>query len=401
MKRFSLVFLVFFLVFIVAVSISPALIDNKGYILVAMGDITIESSVVTASIFLFLLFVFLLFTLKLIRGGFRFGRGAWHKFAFANKRKAEKQFNQGVAAYLIADYGEAEKLLVQSAGRNVFPIAGYGLAASAAEKQHLTANCEYYLDCLAQLSEGKTLELEQVLMVITQQMVLKNYAKARQLLDAYHKHLGHDHRLFAQELNLSLIEQHYQHVIDYLPKVMKQKQFSKTQIDHWCYQAFFGQFKSLLKDKGQQALTDYWQALNKKLKQHSEVTYAYCYVLSEIGATQALEKLLLPIFKFDINEQTLARIKALPLQQSEALLNQAQKYVHQDNHNIKWLSCLGWLALENKNYDLACKVYASLFKLTTEVNKQDIVSFARALTEKNELSQANQLLLHYSTKLLA
>ncbi len=70
------------LIFFAAVAIAPFLIDEKGYILIAMGDLTIESSVVTAGIMLVLLFFTLLVTLKILRGGMNISIGAWHKIVF-------------------------------------------------------------------------------------------------------------------------------------------------------------------------------------------------------------------------------------------------------------------------------------------------------------------------------
>ena len=56
MKRIIFVIVLFF----VAVAISPVLIGEKGYILIAMGDITVESTVVTASMMLVALFLLII-----------------------------------------------------------------------------------------------------------------------------------------------------------------------------------------------------------------------------------------------------------------------------------------------------------------------------------------------------
>ena len=79
MKRIILILIVFF----TAIAISPMLIDEKGYILIAMGNITIESTVVTATMMLFALFITLIATLKVLRGGLNFSLGAWNKIIFA------------------------------------------------------------------------------------------------------------------------------------------------------------------------------------------------------------------------------------------------------------------------------------------------------------------------------
>ena len=100
MKRLLIVVLLF----LSAVAFSPILIGEKGYILIAMGDLTIKSTVVTASIMLILSFIALLMVLKFFRGGLNFSFAAWNKIAFANRRKALRDLNKGIAAYVLGDY---------------------------------------------------------------------------------------------------------------------------------------------------------------------------------------------------------------------------------------------------------------------------------------------------------
>ncbi|MGJ8691773.1 MAG: heme biosynthesis HemY N-terminal domain-containing protein [Thalassotalea sp.] len=389
MKRLLIIIVLFFL----AIAVSPYLIGEKGYILIAFGDFTVESTVVTAGIFLLVLFITLLLSLKLLRGGFKLGQGTWRKITFAGRRKAERQFNQGIAAYLLGDYQQAEQLLSKSAEYEVMPQSGYALAADAAHKQKLSAKTEYYLDCLVQNPEVLKDSLVQILVIISQQLQLKNYQKARSLIDEYHKHIGHDYRLFSLEIELSLIEQRFEHVIEYLPKALKDKNITQVKINRWCQQAFLGHFSHLLKTGGQAQLEKYWLSITKKLKQQQEVVFAYCYVLAQHGLNNKLEEYLLPSFKFNADADYLKRIRELPLNNVDSLLNEAQKHLHKDPHSVKWLGCLGFLAYTCHQYDMAVKAYASLLKLDQGFDQQDRLFYAKALIAKQEYQQANQLLL--------
>lgn len=392
MKRLVL----FFVLFFAAVAISPLLIGEKGYILISMGNITIESTVVTASIFLIILFIALLMSLKVFRGGIRLGKGTWFRVTTASKRKAQRQFKQGVATYLLEDYAEAEHLLAKSADNSGMASVAYSLAAFAAQQQSADANTEYYLDCLSKEASSSD-SLEQVLVIIKQQLKLKNYTKARTLIDDYHKHIGHDSRLLALEIELSLIEQRFEHVIAYLPKAVKNKKVNQALLYRWQYQAYLGQFEHLITQGDQTKLVNYWQDLARKIQHKQSVVLAYCHVLAKHQLTQSLEQVLLPALKFDASMEFVKQLRFLPIGQCQGLITLVQKHLHKDNHSSQWLSCLGFLAFADKQFDMAAKAYASLFHQEGGYDQQDALLYAKVLMAKNEHQQANQLLLRYVT----
>ncbi len=291
-----------------AVAISPLLIGEKGYILISMGNITIESTVVTASIFLIILFIALLMSLKVFRGGIRLGKGTWFRVTTAGKRKAQRQFKQGVATYLLEDYAEAEHLLAKSADNSGMASVAYSLAAFAAQQQSVDANTEYYLDCLSKEASSSD-SLEQVLVIIKQQLKLKNYTKARTLIDDYHKHIGHDSRLLVLEIELRLIEKCFEHVIAYLPKAEKNKKVNQALLYRWQYQAYLGQFEHLITQGDQTKLVNYWQDLARKIQHKQSVVLAYCHVLAKHQLTQSLEQVLLPALKFDASMEFVKQLR--------------------------------------------------------------------------------------------
>ncbi len=93
-----MIFLIIVLIiFLSVMAISSFLIDAKGYILIAMGNTTIELTVLSAGIMLTLLFIALIISLKLLRGGLHFSFGAWNKLAFAGQRRGIANFNKGLA----------------------------------------------------------------------------------------------------------------------------------------------------------------------------------------------------------------------------------------------------------------------------------------------------------------
>ena len=137
MKRLLLLLLLIF----AAVALSPILIDEKGYILIAMGDLTVESTVVTATIMLVLTFMALLIALKVFRGSLHFSFAAWNKIAFASRRRAMRDLNKGIAAYVLGDYKQI-RTLISKICRSIF-IRAYCLFSRRRRRTKTSIKAKY------------------------------------------------------------------------------------------------------------------------------------------------------------------------------------------------------------------------------------------------------------------
>ncbi|MGB1199528.1 MAG: heme biosynthesis HemY N-terminal domain-containing protein [Thalassotalea sp.] len=390
MKRIVVLILLFF----AAVAVSPLLINEKGYILIAMGDLTIESTVVTAGIMLVLTFISLLLSLKVFRGGLKLTFGTWNKIAFASRRRALRDFNKGVASYILEDNQQAEHLLSKCAEPSQQAQLCYLLAASAAEKQGLVTNSKHYI---AQVNEQaisiKELGLEAVLVAINLLICHKEYEKARELIDQHHKHIGHDSRLLALEITLSLVEKRYDYVVKQLTAARKSKTLEQSKVQAWEAQAFLGAFSQQIEQQSSQALQQYWNALPGKVKQREAVLLAYCQVLAQHNITQPLTSILLPIIKKGANDYLLKQMRLLPLTTTNELTQAVQKHLHHNAESAKWLSCLAHLAVADKEWDRAEKAFNSLVNLAgQQYDSVDLTAFSRVLEQKGQLEKAIQVL---------
>ncbi|REL28687.1 heme biosynthesis protein HemY [Thalassotalea euphylliae] len=382
------------LLVLVAIALSPMLIGEKGYILIAMGDLTIESTVVTAVFALVVLFITLMFLLKVLRGGIKVGTGTWHKLAFASKRRSERDYRKGIAAYLLGHHEEAEKLLASSADKSQSPMTAYLVAAKAAHEQSNEVNTERYLQLADHQGQSvKEHGIESILVQLDILMAQQQWQKARELLDTYHTHIGHDHRILAHEINLSIAEQRFEHAITFIAKAKKQKAITSTQVGKWQHQAYFGQFEQLVYEKSAQALVDYWQSLGRKLKQDNDIVSAYCQVLAKHQLAEPLNQLLLPVVKKGQNTVLINQIKTLALAQPTELIKATQQHLQKDQHNHFWLSCLGHFALSDQQWPLAERAFNSIAAGQTPMSHIDAKGFARALSQQGKHQQAAELLI--------
>jgi len=390
MKRIFLLLLIFF----AAVALAPMLIDEKGYILIKIGDHARETTVTAAVTMILFLFFILLFFTKLLKGGLSLSLGAWHKIAFASRRRALKDLNKGIAAYILEDYQQAEHLLAKCAEPSQFEEIAYLLAASAAEKQALPANTKHYL---AQLSDNqdmlKEVGLEAILVTIKLLISREEYQQARTLIDNHHKHIGHDPRLLALEIELSLQEQRFDYVVEQLVSARKNKYFSTEKIATWEAKAFYGAFSVQITLHDSNTLHQFWDKLGRKLKQREAIVFAYCRVLAKNNINQPLAKILLPVVKKGANEALLKDMRTLTLSSPDDLISAVQKHLHHDQLSAKWLSCLAHLAIAGEQWSMAEKAFNSLVNLEGEqYDKVDLLAFAKVLKQQEQLDKAIQVM---------
>ena len=121
--------------------------------------------------------------------------------------------------------------------------------------------------------------------------------KARKLLDENHKSIGHDHRLYGLEIDVSLAEERFAHAIELLTKARKNKHFSTQRIEQWERLAFSGHFDKLLKEKDQSALLDFWNSLSRKEKARIEIIKSFCFCLANNNIDSNLNDILLPRYQ--------------------------------------------------------------------------------------------------------
>ncbi len=401
MIRLFVIFATAAIIFFGAMALSPALIDETGYILISFAGMIIETNIVSAITLLTLLFIVLFFTIKFLRGGLKLSFGAWNKIAFASRRRGIVNFNKGLAAFILEDYPKAEHLFAKSAEPAQREQSAYLLAAAAASKQSLKTNTDHYLALLEQLDEKiKVSGLETVLVQIKLLMNHKAYAKARTLIDAHHKHIGHDEHLLALEINLCLIEKRFDAAIERLISARKlstkkaSKSISQNVLNAWEEQAFYGKFNDLIKQHDQNNLQEYWKSLARKLKQREAITFAYCQVLAQNNIIEPLEALILPTLKKQPSDSFLKQLRNLPIKHAESLITTVQKHLHKTANDPKWLSCLGHLAAMSEQWSMAEKAFNSLVRLEgQQYDKQDLKVFAQTLIAQNNHQTATEVLL--------
>ncbi|WP_076417451.1 heme biosynthesis HemY N-terminal domain-containing protein [Colwellia sp. UCD-KL20] len=389
MKKLGVLLLIFF----TFIAFAPMLIDDPGYISIAMGGMIYELTMYTAMFWILFVFLILILLFILLRGGFRFSLGTWNKLAFASKRRGVKDFEKAVAAYILEDYVQAEHLFAKSAEPAQQQRVGYLLASSAASKQALRSNTQHYLGLLDSIGNNvKNGNLESVLVTIKLYIEQGDSEKARALIDEHHKFIGHDARLLSLDIDLMLIEKRFIAAVESLVLARKQKTITEKTIKKWEETAFYGAFNQLVLEKNAEELSRYWNNLSSKVKQREVVVMAYCKVLAEQSIIQPLNKILLPVVKKGTDKTFLQQMRSLPLRAADELIAVVQKHLQKDPQNGTWLSCLAHLAVSSKQWDMAEKAFNSLVNLgEIQYDNVDLIAFAKVLQQRQQFEKAAQV----------
>lgn len=389
MKKIGVMLLIFF----TFIAFAPMLIDDPGYISIAMGGMIYELTMYTAMFWILFVFLIVILLFILLRGGFRFSLGTWNKLAFASKRRGVKDFEKAVAAYILEDYVQAEHLFAKSAEPAQQQRVGYLLASSAASKQALRSNTQHYLGLLDGIGNNvKNGNLESVLVTIKLHIEQDDFEKARALIDEHHKFIGHDARLLSLDIDLMLIEKRFIAAVESLVLARKQKTITEQTIKQWEEKAFYGAFNQLVLEKNAEELSRYWNNLSSKVKQREVVVMSYCKVLAEQNIIQPLNKILLPVVKKGTDKTFVQQMRSLPLRSADELIAVVQKHLHKDPQNGLWLSCLAHLAVSSKQWDMAEKAFNSLVNLgEIQYDKVDLIAFAKILQQREQFEKATQV----------
>lgn len=372
------------------IAVAPYLIDEKGYILIAMGDITYELTVVSAIIFLTMIVFVIAFIYWGTRLGFKISSLAWRKIAFSNKAKAKRDFQKGLGAYLLGDYPQAEKLMAGCAERSELANSAWLIAAASAKAQGNSAQTSNYLQYIAEHPEAQeNFSFETLLVAGRLNLDDKQFTKARALLDENHKLIGHDGRLMGLDIEVCIHEGRFEQAIEQLKQVKKDKNISKNQVTQWEVKAYAGHFQNLIHMGSVESVANYYKALARKDRQSEGVILAYADCLINNGLIKNLEDLLLPLIKKDASEHFINELKTMPITHGDHIIFAVQKILQKQPENTLWLSALAHLCMENKEYDKAHKAFTSLLKLAQ--HPDDLRGYATLLERMGEHQQANRV----------
>lgn len=360
----------------------PLLMDQKGYVLIAMGNWTIEMSVVSLALTLVSMYVMVLL-LKWLVGRLnllRKGSGQWFR---ARGPRSRQRLATALSALDLKHHTLATKQLT---GLDHHYFEGISLMALArcAQQQNHTEQAAKYWQQATHFDKSAT---------------------------AAHAHLA-DHYL--QQGNTEQAEQHLKHIADKdqnWPNIIElqllllaqlnrwdgikytlkrhRKTMSKERLEYWQHACSEGELAEVASKQGALELKQNWQQRSRGERKDVATQAAYVEQLIGQNMHQEAENALVDYQKKGPQPLLLPLFKALRLPQPVASIKQLEGWLKQDENNPELLSVLGHLALTSRDEVLAEKALSSALKLRQ--NRQDLLALAQVKEQQGQTEQALQL----------
>lgn len=339
MKK-SLNTIILWLIALVILAIAPIAIGEKGYVLIAFNNYTIEGTIVSFIIMLLFSVLAIWLVVKLVR--YVLSLYGITRFKWANKAqyKRLRRTQDAMWQYINGDYEGTLNTLKQGEALADWENVTSALAASAALKNNDKASARGFLTKIEEMEQDKAALLyvacDQPEMA---ELVLKPIARNNKASTL-------EIRTYCQFL---LEQQDWAALVDLLPRLEKRKALNDAE-----WQSVFSQFFATL-DK--EALTKQYENLSKSLRHYAHLVYMQQLAL--FGDQATLDKGLLKLAKsqrFDELYQVLSKAQQLNLPQLQKWVQGELKKTPNDK---SLLVSLAYIASAGDDSELACKVFSS------------------------------------------
>ncbi|MFQ1920877.1 heme biosynthesis HemY N-terminal domain-containing protein [Aeromonas veronii] len=299
----------------------PQASGNKGYVLIALGNYTIESSVTSAVILAVLFYGALLIVEWLLGRVFGLRRKTLGWYGSRRRRKANQQTVAATLAMAEGHYSQAEKLMIKGASNSDTPLLNYLSAAKAAQARGDDARRDQYLQKAQE--ENPKAELALTLTQTQLQIEQGQYDTALAMLESVYA-LNPRHPMVLDQLRqVHLARQDWSALCDLIPALHKVGKLTPKQEEELLQQAWSGRLQQAAGSL--ETLKAVWQDLPRKLLLEPELLACYGDLLRQLGADGEAATLWQEALRKQPMPQLLARLPKLKLDSYQPLLALLQK----------------------------------------------------------------------------
>ncbi|MCF7745552.1 heme biosynthesis HemY N-terminal domain-containing protein [Aeromonas veronii] len=299
----------------------PQASGNKGYVLIALGNYTIESSVTSAVILAVLFYGALLIVEWLLGRVFGLRRKTLGWYGSRRRRKANQQTVAATLAMAEGHYSQAEKLMIKGASNSDTPLLNYLSAAKAAQARGDDARRDQYLQKAQE--ENPKAELALTLTQTQLQIEQGQYDTALAMLESVYA-LNPRHPMVLDQLRqVHLARQDWSALCDLIPTLHKVGKLTPKQEEDLLQQAWSGRLQQAAGSL--ETLKAVWQDLPRKLRLEPELLACYGDLLRQLGADGEAATLWQEALRKQPMPQLLTRLPKLKLDNYQPLLALLQK----------------------------------------------------------------------------
>lgn len=331
---------------LLAAVLAAAIAYDAGYVLIAFGNYTLETTVWVAIaillVMLLAMYCVILILHRSVRQGSIFSR--WR--TNWNERRGRQLTQRGLLAYLEGNFERARVVLDRGANRTEAPAINYLLAARAS-----AAHGEYKMAELYLLRAQRSDEGTDFAVAVTGAELQLRQGKLQEALAALNRLRSqatkHPYVLkLLQDVYTNLRD--WEKVIALLPQLRKAKILSREASVDIEARAMVAWFDDMAIQKQIEKIHERWQLLPRAIERDARVIAAYTRGLIALGAGDEAEIILRNTLKRDWNLELVALYGRTGAADVSRQFAQAEQWLRDHGSSAALLLCLGRLAVRNQ-----------------------------------------------------
>ncbi|MDD7805735.1 MAG: heme biosynthesis HemY N-terminal domain-containing protein [Endozoicomonas sp. (ex Botrylloides leachii)] len=365
MKKFFIFLLVLASVFLLA----NAMVDDRGYVLIAYDGMSFESSL-WGFLLLVVISIALTYSVTLL---FRiFGRASsiiYPVTPTARIKRARRFSQKGLSEFTNGNWKKAEKLLAQAAENGESPLINYLTAARAAHESGNDEASTEYLRHADEQAPGA-----EIAVGITQAQLQLSGGQLEQALATLtnlHKKKPHHTYILKLLKKVYVRLNDWQSVAKLLPQLKKYKvidEIKYRRLEKQVFETLFeqayrqGKSQSTFEKKVQPA-SKIWNSLSYQQRRNTLMLFRYTQTLVKLGAEKKAERLLRENLKKHYSNELIRLYGQIKGKDINKQLLTAEALLTQRTNDPELLLTLGRLAIRNKLWGKAKEYFEASLRL--------------------------------------
>ncbi|OOG25048.1 heme biosynthesis protein HemY [Thioalkalivibrio denitrificans] len=333
-------------VLLAAAVVTHVFIREPGYVLLAHGTTSVETSLALFLTALVLVFFLLYGLVRLVIRLWTLPGGMRDRLHRRQREAARRGLNQGLIEMSEGRWERAEKLLVRSARRSPNPLIHWLTAARAAQMQGAYTRRDGYLNKASRCEAGSDVAVE-----LTQAELQIAHGQHEQALAT----LNHLSELVPRHRYLLKLRARLHHqlkdsaaLFSLIHELRRQNVLPEVDITEMENQSALDLLERAARDGDLTEARRVWENLHRDARRRPELVLAYARALVELEDVEGAETLLRTTLKSTWDERLVRQYGTLPLEDPVKALNTAEHWAKQHGRDPVLLLTLGRLSRRAK-----------------------------------------------------
>lgn len=360
-----------------------AVAKDPGYVLLAHGRHTIETSLLVGILF----FIFLMFLLYWI---WLFVR--WVFDPYRGQRTANKRTTKGLISLAEGDWAGAEKMLAKAAKGNEVPLINYLTAAQAAHEQNREDERDMYLRLAHESTAGADVAVS-----LTKARLQYQSGQWEECLATLRKLAG-EPKSPSYPYVIKMLSRVYAELKDWeqlrelMPALKKHKVVSKEEFNALALLVYQGQLARAVRgtsdEEKRQNLKQAWHQIPKKFHNEPALVKSYAEALMGANAGVDAERVITDVLRKNWDDSLVQVYGNVTNGDTEKQLLWCENWLKERPSNPMLLLTMGRLSLQTKQWEKARGYFEA--SLRSRKSAQAYGELGRLLSHMGEPEASNE-----------